>query len=181
MKVFFDCEFTGLHQHTTLISVGMVDENGRSLYAEFSDYDKTQVNDWIHDNVIANLSLQKRPDLWMGAKNEKTSCRGNMKDVGRWLLEWLSIYDHVEFWSDVLAYDWVLLVNLLANYDDGYPKMPNNIYYIPFDLATLIKIGELDPDISREELAGLEDSAEKHNALWDAKVIKACYEKMIPL
>ena len=55
MKVFFDTEFTGLHKDTTLISIGMVDENGRSLYIELNDYDKSQVNDWIRKNVISHL------------------------------------------------------------------------------------------------------------------------------
>ena len=30
MKIFFDTEFTGLHKNTTLISIGLVDENGRT-------------------------------------------------------------------------------------------------------------------------------------------------------
>ena len=42
MKVFFDTEFTGLHQNTTLLSIGLVAENGRSFYAEFMDYDYGQ-------------------------------------------------------------------------------------------------------------------------------------------
>jgi uncharacterized protein YprB with RNaseH-like and TPR domain len=32
MKIFFDTEFTGLRQHTTLISIGMVAEDGREVY-----------------------------------------------------------------------------------------------------------------------------------------------------
>lgn len=35
-----------------------------------------------------------------------------------------------------------------------------------------------DTDINREEFAAMKDSSQKHNALWDAKVIKACYEKL---
>lgn len=49
MKVFFDTEFTGLHQHTTLVSIGMVAEDGRNFYAELTDFDQTQANDWIRD------------------------------------------------------------------------------------------------------------------------------------
>jgi len=36
---------------------------------------------------------------------------------------------------------------------------------------------DIDPDINREEYSGIEGI--KHNALHDAKVIKACYEKLI--
>ena len=58
MKIFFDTEFTGLHQNTTLISIGLVSERGKTFYAELTDYDQTQLNDWLKDNVIANLTLQ---------------------------------------------------------------------------------------------------------------------------
>ena len=42
MKVWFDTEFTGLHKNTTLISIGLVTENGKTFYAEFTDYDESQ-------------------------------------------------------------------------------------------------------------------------------------------
>ena len=51
-KVYFDCEFTGLHQNTTLISIGLVSERGNYFYAEFTDYNKDQVNDWIREEEI---------------------------------------------------------------------------------------------------------------------------------
>ena len=35
-KIFFDCEFTGLHQRTTLISIGFITEHGDTFYAEFN-------------------------------------------------------------------------------------------------------------------------------------------------
>ena len=54
-KIFLDTEFTGLHKNTTLISAGLVSECGKTFYAEFSDYDKSQINDWLQDNVIKNL------------------------------------------------------------------------------------------------------------------------------
>lgn len=44
MKVFFDTEFTGLHQKTTLISIGLISEDGKTFYAELTDYDQTQVD-----------------------------------------------------------------------------------------------------------------------------------------
>lgn len=57
MKVFLDTEFTGLHQNTTLISLGMVTEHNESFYAEFTDYDKIQVDEWVQEHVIDNLKL----------------------------------------------------------------------------------------------------------------------------
>ena len=45
MKIFLDTEFTGLHQYTSLLSIGLVDEDGRHFYAEISDYDFTQMDE----------------------------------------------------------------------------------------------------------------------------------------
>ncbi len=36
-KVFFDTEFTGLRQQTTLISIGLVAETGETFYAELTE------------------------------------------------------------------------------------------------------------------------------------------------
>lgn len=157
MRIFFDTEFTGLHQNTTLISIGIVDEDGREFYAEMTDYDKEQLDPWISENVIANLT---------GA-NQVTTPELKMQ-----LTEWLSTYDTVEVWSDCLAYDWVLFDAIFG----GAFNKPQNVYYIPFDLCTLMKLKDIDPDVNREEFAAM--SGSKHNSLHDAKVIKACYEKL---
>ena len=61
MKLFFDMEFTGLHKETTPISLGIVSEDGKTFYAEFTDYDESQCNDWIKENVIYNLYLSHIP------------------------------------------------------------------------------------------------------------------------
>ena len=53
MKLFFDTEFTGLQKDTTLISLGVVAEDGSCFYGKFTDYNQEQVNDWIEDNVLA--------------------------------------------------------------------------------------------------------------------------------
>ena len=58
MKVYFDTEFTGLQKDTDLISIGFVSENGKTFYAEFTDYDESKCDDWIQKNVIDNLILK---------------------------------------------------------------------------------------------------------------------------
>lgn len=57
MPIYFDMEFTGLHQTTTLISIGCISQNGNQFYAEFPGFDTSQVDDWIQENVIDNLLL----------------------------------------------------------------------------------------------------------------------------
>ena len=176
MKIFFDSEFTGLHQNTTLISIGLVaDGAGGSFYAEFTDYDEAQVDDWIREHVIGNLaytSCQVGNDGYI-LSGADAVVLGNTETIRRALNTWLAQFDQVEMWSDCLAYDWVLFNQLRGHAF----KIPKNIYYIPFDICTLFKIKGIDPDINREEFAEMGDGP-KHNALWDARVIRACFEKL---
>jgi hypothetical protein len=158
-KIFFDTEFTGLHQDTTLISIAMVAEDGRELYCELNDYDKTQIDDWLYNNVIANLH-NTNPINTLQLRNA--------------IEGFIEPYETVEIWSDCLSYDWMLFNQIWGHAFN----IPEKIYYIPFDICTLFKIKGVDPDVSREEYAGITSGIQKHNALWDAKVIKACYEKL---
>lgn len=179
MKIFFDTEFTGLHKDTTLISIGLVAENGQSFYAELNDYDESQIDGWLQGNVINNL-LFKFSDAVLYRESDKNkeliaiNTKNNKNVVAYELSKWLEQFDTVEIWSDCLSYDWVLFNDLFGHAFN----IPKNVYYIPFDICTLFKVKGIDPDISREEFAGLSKGA-KHNALHDAIVIKACYEKMM--
>ena len=166
-----------MHQRTTLVSIGLVSEDGREFYAEFTDYDERQVDDWLEEHVLKNLVL------FNGFPPTEQTYTGDKRYVHGKLSAWLSQFDHCEMWSDVLAYDWMLFISLFGTAFD----LPDNVYYIPFDLATLFKVFGVDPDISREEFA-LSDGTgampdpsrwEKHNALWDAMIIKSCYLKLV--
>jgi len=178
MRVFFDTEFTGLHQNTTLISIGLVSEDGKTFYAELNDYDKSQIDNWLQSNVIDNLLFnnynyyQNVPESFINKVSEY-HLKASSKMVAEHLALWLSQFEKVEMWSDCLAYDWVLFNQLYGHVFN----IPKNVYYIPFDICTLFVIRNIDPDINREEFAGMQNDSQKqkHNALWDAKVIKACY------
>ena len=171
-KVFFDTEFTGLHQNTTLISISCVAETGEIFYEELTDYDSEQVDGWIAENVISQLDL----DGSYPHDIRNLLIKGDKNVVKSELERWLSQFEHVEIWSDCLSYDWVLFCQLFGHAF----KIPKNVYYIPFDICTLFKIKGIDPDVSRETFASLDIEREqrKHNALWDAEVIKSCYNKL---
>lgn len=187
MKVFFDTEFTGLHQNTTLISIGLVKEDGSTFYAQFTDFDLDQLDSWLIENVMNNMIF----DWTKYNKNENLTLNenhiyyiGDKKYILDKLLDFLGKDEKIEFWSDCLSYDWILL-NELWN---GALNIPKNFYYIPFDICTLFKIKGIDPDISREVYivdnevdfyTFPKDKIFKHNALWDALVIKQCYEKLM--
>ena len=98
----------------------------------------------------------------------------DIKTLKAALWMWLAQLGDCEMWSDTLAYDWVLFCDIFG----GAQSIPKNVYYIPFDLATLFKLKGIDPDISRKEYSGLNrDIYNEHNALDDAIMIKRCYER----
>lgn len=189
-RLFLDTEFSGLHQAAQLISIALICEAGPAFYAELTDYDKARLSDWHRVNVLPNLFLD-RLELPVSLPNT-TFILGNTQTVRVALADWLASLGPVEIWADVLAWDWMLFCELFG----GSFGLPSNVFYIPFDLATLFyQTG--DPDISREAFAFPEpetrrmaeqiwpDSVStKHNALWDATVSKQCFERlqtMLPL
>lgn len=161
MKIYFDTEFTGLHKNTDLISIGLIAENGQHFYAEITDYDITQIDEWIKENVIDNLIIGNKikPNtynnpLLLGCKQGRM-IGNNKKIVRRELNYWLKQFDtDIQFVSDVCHYDMVLLIDLLA--DDAL-SMNKNFSSSCIDINQIIAKG-LDItdikafDISREKL-----------------------------
>ena len=76
-----DMEFTGLHQHTTLISIGLESDCGKSFYAEFTDYDESQVDEWIQENVIENLFYRMERPNFEHIYGPLTCVKGDRKRV----------------------------------------------------------------------------------------------------
>lgn len=161
MKIYFDMEFTGLHQNTTPISFGAVAETGETFYCEFVDYDETQVDSWLRDNVLKHRTGENRI----------------RRDQFRPKFEsWLQSLNKASFQmvSDCYAYDWVLFCQFFG----GAMKVPPYIYYIPLDLSTMFYDCGIEPDINREEFAEIETGYSKHHALHDALIIKECFERL---
>jgi 3' exoribonuclease, RNase T-like len=178
-KLFLDTEFTGLQQKTTLISLALVAETGKAFYAEFTDYDKEQVTDWHADNVLAKLWMNNKEAI--ETKDDLLYVVGNSATIRAALQQWITQFPFVEIWADVLAYDWVLFCELFG----GAFGIPENIFYTPFDLATLFRlkniiepISKYDTDVKRFEYAG-GIMGTQHIALADARIGLACYKKLM--
>lgn len=199
MNLYFDTEFTGLVPRTTLISLGIVADDGKKFYAEFTDYKKELCDDWIKKNVIKNLAQYQNPDIMhleftqfydylMEHDDEIRYAVGNTLWIKRCLTEWLDICfkkdEMFQFVGDVAHYDFYLLQNQLF---EGAFSMPKKIipacYDICQDIADMFD-GDMERafDASREailERNGIElPTGLKHNSLYDAEVIKKLYEMM---
>lgn len=186
--LFFDAELTGLRKDTTLISLGIVSDNGKRFYAEFNDYNESQCDEWIKNNVINNLHLGGMGDGISDIDEEPSGImvRGNKNYVSKELKEWISQFDSIQFVSDVCHYDFVLLIDFLTGGRTAL-DLPDNIsavcHDINSDIAKHYGISDREAfDKSREEivseLCGHEVEGVKHNALYDAEVIKAIWEEV---
>ena len=181
MKVFFDTEFTGLHKDTTLISIGCIDEEGKTFYAELNDYAASQVNEWIKENVISHLTWKGRHDsnrVYFQNCGD-VQMLGDKGYVAEKLAEWLSKYKDVQFVSDVCHYDMVLLIDLFGGAFD-LPKGVSPVCHdINQDIARHCGMTDYEAfDASREGFIHPTIEGDKHNALYDAKVIRELYYMM---
>ena len=177
-------EFTGLHKLSTPISIGLVAEDGREFYAEFTDFDEMQINQWLVDNVMNNLVLGEYDFVKDYKPDEKiVLVKGDTELIAQTLRAWFEPYkeDGVEMWGDCLAWDWVLFVSIFGSAFD----IPEHIFYLPMDLSTALKVCRQDPDVDR--VLFVYESADKvpksdigtHNALYDARIQIEVYKKVL--
>jgi len=210
-----DCEFTGLRKTTTLISLALVTDDDCYFYAEFTDYDTQQINQWLEENVLNNLTMSKNGVSVVGSNNGqppvhnfhgneieqiemndpqalhiqryKVQLRGNSKFIQDNLLKWLETETWVragelmgqvplQFVCDLYSYDWMLFVDLITGGKTAL-DIPSHVYHIPLDLCSILWSLGLNPDLSREGFAHFLPSKAKHNALRDARIIRACFHQ----
>ena len=87
VPIFLDTEFTGLNQHSTLISLALVKDENAFFYAEFTDYDTAQVSPWLQENVLANLKFEKRFSF-IESHDGCTCMKGTRDEVRKALEGW---------------------------------------------------------------------------------------------
>lgn len=182
-KLFFKLQYTGLHKLTTSISIGLVSETGAEFYAEFTDYDENQIDEFINENVLSKLILHDYDyDKHYNPDGDSVYVKGDTELIKSTLTKWLERWkeDGVEMWGDVYSYDWILFTGIFGNAFD----VPAHVFYIPMDLATALKLTGEDPDVNREDYAYGEENKDannedKHNALFDARTQMEVYKKIL--
>lgn len=101
MRVYHDWEFLETGNSVYPISVGMIREDGKSLYYEFLDapWDKVEGHPWLLHNVVPLLNLEEHGKTTQAIRAEvKTflnaaSAHNNEGKLELW--GWYSAYDHV--------------------------------------------------------------------------------------
>lgn len=114
-RVFYDTEFLENGRTIRLVSIGMVDEDGRTYYAVVNDEELMQdamLHPWLPDNVMVHLpgyldTRSGRRWVWDRAHKDFGAVKSRAQiaaDVATFLLEpgvplelwaWFGAYDHV--------------------------------------------------------------------------------------
>lgn len=188
MKMFFDTEFTGLKKDADLISLGAVLSNGQKFYAEFTDYDLKKCDDWVKENVIRKTVMggNKVLEQLIDSSLDIESVYGTKEQVKTYLLSWVSKTDEqIELVSDVCQYDMVLFQDIFGGAFSVPQKFSRCCHDINQDIARALFLPEDEAfDTDREIFLKLLDprwefdNQNKHNALFDAQVIRYIYERI---
>jgi hypothetical protein len=101
MRFFYDTEFIEDGVTIDLVSIGVVDENGREFYAVSTEFDESRAGPWVREHVLAKLPPPADP-AWCD--------RHSMRER---LIKFLSPHgEKVELWAWFAAYDHVALAQL---------------------------------------------------------------------
>jgi hypothetical protein len=152
-KIFFDTEFLSAPPELHLISIGMVDEDGREFYGVRKDapWERIYAHSWLNKNVVPHLP-DKTSEFWMSDNDLKYEIE---RFCGR----------YPEFWCYVGAYDWTVLTGLYGQFyelPDTWPFHFNDIKWI----MAQANVKRLPPRTDGKE----------HDALADAWEVKVGYD-----
>jgi hypothetical protein len=171
---FLDAEFTGEHAKTTLVSLGIVGMGDESLSVTFNDYDVDQVTPWLRENVLSLIDESK-----------SVSSSTGYEIVSSWF-ETYSAGDRVSLVSAGKLTDILLLFEL---WHFGFPgrRYFHHLHCLPkclnhaahFDLPTILFLAGIDPNIDREEFGGDQLTGTRHEALYDALVVRECFRRSV--
>jgi hypothetical protein len=100
MKYFYDTEFIEDGKTIDLISIGIVAEDGRTYYAISNEFDAMKANDWVKENVLAELELDV--ELYKPREQIRDEVAAFVGD------------DNPELWAYYAAYDHVALCQLFG-------------------------------------------------------------------
>ena len=179
MRVYLDTEFEGLWKTAKLISLGLVSEDGKEIYIEFNDIDIDNQDEWIKQNVLINTVYYGNKGINNITESENYFIC-NKEKAKEILIEWFKQFIEVQIVSDVCHYDFVQFIDIFGTAFDLPKNICASCHDINQDIAKYYYITESKAfEISREDILEQNNifiEGEKHNSLYDAKVIKEIYK-----
>jgi len=170
MKYYLDTEFIERPCTIDLISIGIVCEDGRELYAESDEFNPSDASDWVKENVIKHLwskqSDKSQFNGWSrdGGKGGLMSC-----DQIRWEISRFVEHDNPEFWGYYADYDWVVfcwLFGSMVDLPEGWPMYCRDLKQLCDSIG--------NPELPKQ-------GEGEHNALEDARWNKMAHDFLLEL
>lgn len=148
---FYDTEFLEDGETIELVSIGMVDLDGREFYAEnlHMPMARMKQHPWIMRNVIPHLN--KRPDAVLHPEHIADDIVSFLADSG------VQCRDEARLWGYYSAYDHVLLAQMFGRMID----LPQPIPMFTCDLMQVCDLAGVDPNVVPQ--------VDEHDALADAR------------
>lgn len=152
MRLFLDTEFTDF-TNSELISIGLVDENGREFYAESTSFRREACSDFVNETVLPLLG--QYPAALVGTKQH----------IAYRLEAWLEDYrDSGATICVDYQTDWDLFLDLLSE----LPKRSDMSFIKPEMIWTNL-------DLQKIEQWWTETQFPRHMALYDARANRHGY------
>ncbi|QSB06332.1 polyadenylate-specific 3'-exoribonuclease AS [Natronoglycomyces albus] len=153
-RYFYDTEFIEDGHTIDLVSIAVVDENGREFYAVSTEFDPNKAIDWVRQNVLDKLPPPSS-SLWM----DRRTIRDRLYEF---LVEPIrngspNAGDKIELWAWFGAYDHVVFAQLWG----AMPDLPRVLPRMTKDLR------QRWDDLGCPPLPTAE--ANQHDALADAR------------
>jgi hypothetical protein len=150
-RYFYDSEFIEDGRTIDLVSIGVVDENGREFYAISTEFDDRAAVPWVRRNVLDRLPSPGNP-AWRSRAHIRA-------DLYEFLVAPLRERpgEELELWAWYAAYDHVVLAQLWGR----MPALPREIPRFSKDLR------QLWDDKGRPVLPDANE--QRHDALVDAR------------
>ncbi|MCM2394371.1 3'-5' exoribonuclease [Streptomyces albipurpureus] len=163
MKIFYDTEFLDDGRTIDLISIGMVAEDGRELYAVSCEFDQAAVcrHDWLMANVWPSLPIIKNPHGKRGVDHldlDHPDVRPRAQ-IARMVQEFIYATPNPDLWAYYSAYDHVAYAQLFG----PMSQLPAGLPMQTDDLVTEAKRLGLSPNDLPTQTEG------HHNAIEDAR------------
>ena len=110
------------------MSLGLVSYDGsHEFYAEFTDYDSSQLDEWLREHILGNFTLSEMKDPYFEYKGNQRLFKGEAEWVvshPKGLKAWLKSFgEKIVCASSGNTYDWVLFRSLLGvKYKEDLPE-----------------------------------------------------------
>jgi hypothetical protein len=145
-RYFYDTEFIEDGVTIDLVSIGVVDEEGREFYGISTEFDSAKAIPWVRRNVLGKLPGPGDP-AWRSRERIREELLAFLTEPG----------EEIELWAWYAAYDHVVLCQLWG----AMPALPRPIPRFTKDLR------QLWDDLGRPALPGA--GVDQHDALADAR------------